>query len=373
MPLHGVSSVEEFGRVDATDIAKEFADEADVAITRLCHSSCDWNHLPVFEAVAFDILHYSIAVKGDGQDFAVDDFGALPREMTNIAFDVIESGFVECTRCGRNPNKVFDCASGVDPWHNLLQFVFGWNISMRAVARCTSGKRNAQKRHKPDPDCRSDALHGASLALAFAAFYPDYTAFGLRSSKGCTQDMPQQVLKPGEFRVSDLSTRHETTFDLQPDAPARAAISDQLGLLGLKKLRFQGTISPSGARGWSLRGKLGATVVQPCVVTLDPVTTRIDEPVERNFMPADYFEDAEAGSEMEMPEDTSSEPLGNIISAFDAMVESLVLALPQYPRTSDADLGEAVFAEDGVTPLKDEDTKPFAGLAALRDQLDKKS
>ncbi|WP_439124261.1 YceD family protein [Marivita sp.] len=185
--------------------------------------------------------------------------------------------------------------------------------------------------------------------------------------------MPQQVLKPGEFRVSDLSTRRETTFELQPDAPARAVIADQLGLLGLKKLRFEGKISPAGARGWSLTGKMGATVVQPCVVTLDPVTTRIDEPVERMFMPADYFDDLEAGSEMEMPEDTSSEPLGQIISAHDAMIESLTLSLPQYPRATDAELGEAVFAEDGVTPLKDEDTKPFSGLAALRDQLDEKS
>jgi uncharacterized metal-binding protein YceD (DUF177 family) len=185
--------------------------------------------------------------------------------------------------------------------------------------------------------------------------------------------MPQQVLKPGEFRVSDLSSRRETPFDLQPDADARAAIATQIGLMALKKLRFTGKIAPSGARGWTLTGRLGATVVQPCVVTLDPVTSRIDEDVERQFMPAEYFEEAEAGSEMEMPEDTSAEPLGQIISAHDAMVESLLLVLPQYPRSDSAELGDAVFAEDGVTPLKDEDTKPFAGLAALRDQLDEKS
>ena len=33
------------------------------------------------------------------------------------------------------------------------------------------------------------------------------------------------------------------------------------------------------------------------------------------------------------------------------------------------ELGEAVYAEDGVQPMRDEDTKPFAGLAALRGQL----
>lgn len=173
--------------------------------------------------------------------------------------------------------------------------------------------------------------------------------------------------------MSDLSTRGPTAFDLQPEADARAAIADRLGLSGLKKLRFQGTITPTGARGWALTGELGATVVQPCVVTLDPVTTRIDETVERVYLPAPYLDQPEAGTETEMPEDTSSEPLGSVISASDVMVESLLLALPQYPRASDAELGEAVFTEDGVAPLKDEDTKPFAGLAGLRDRLDKKS
>ena len=114
-------------------------------------------------------------------------------------------------------------------------------------------------------------------------------------------------------------------------------------------------------------------MVQPCVVTLEPVTTRIDEEVERDFMPTEYFDEPEAGSETEMPEDTSVEPLGSVISAYDAMIESLSLALPQYPRADTAELGEAVYAEDGVTPLRDEDTKPFAGLAGLRDKLDKKS
>lgn len=173
--------------------------------------------------------------------------------------------------------------------------------------------------------------------------------------------------------MSDLSTRHATAFDLQPDAPEREALAQQLRLLGLKKLRFEGRIEPTGAKGWSLIAKLGATVVQPCVVTLDPVTTRIDEVVERVYLPAAFLQiEDEAGAETEMPEDTSTEILGHTISAYDAMIESLVLALPQYPRAGDAELGEAVFAEDGVTPLKDEDTKPFAGLAGLREQLEKK-
>lgn len=185
--------------------------------------------------------------------------------------------------------------------------------------------------------------------------------------------MPQPVLKPGEFRVSDLPSRRATAFDLRPDADARAAIAARLDLLAVKKLRFEGEISAEGAKGWTLTARLGATVVQACVVTLGPVTTRIDEAVERIYLPDDHFDDIEAGSEMEMPEDTNTERLGQVISAFEAMIESLSLSLPQYPRAKDAELGEAVFAKDGVAPLRDDDTKPFAGLADLRDKLDKKS
>ncbi|MFP7673034.1 YceD family protein [Marivita sp. S0852] len=185
--------------------------------------------------------------------------------------------------------------------------------------------------------------------------------------------MPQQVRKSGEFRVNDLSTRHPTRFELRPDAAECAKIAERLGVSALKKLRFAGEIAPAGGESWALSAQLGATVVQPCVVTLDPVTTRIDETVERLYMPAEFFDEIEDGAETEMPEDTNAEPLGSVISAYDVMIESLLLSLPQYPRVPGVDLGEAVFAQDGVTPLKDEDTKPFAGLAALRDELEKKS
>jgi uncharacterized metal-binding protein YceD (DUF177 family) len=71
-----------------------------------------------------------------------------------------------------------------------------------------------------------------------------------------------------------------------------------------------------------------------------------------------------------MPEDDSSEPLGSHIDVQEIMEEALALFVPQYPRKDGAVLGESVHAEPGVAPMRDEDTRPFAGLAALRDQLD---
>jgi uncharacterized metal-binding protein YceD (DUF177 family) len=109
-------------------------------------------------------------------------------------------------------------------------------------------------------------------------------------------------------------------------------------------------------------------VVQPCVVTLAPVTTRIEEDVERRFL-ADPPPMPEG--EVEMPGDESAEPLPDVIDLGAVLAEALALALPDYPRAEGAALEEAQFAAPGTRPMSDDDAKPFAGLAGLRDDLDK--
>lgn len=184
--------------------------------------------------------------------------------------------------------------------------------------------------------------------------------------------MEQPDPRTGNLRVADLSAHQPTTFSLRPDAGERKAIADEIGISAVRKLSFEGEIAPMGKRGWRLTAKLGATVVQPCVVTLDPVTTRIDEVVERQYVPARNLEHPEPGSEIEMPEDDTIEPLGDVISLTSAMIEALALALPLYPRADGAQLGEAVYTEDGAEPLRDDDLKPFAGLEGLRKRLEDK-
>lgn len=179
--------------------------------------------------------------------------------------------------------------------------------------------------------------------------------------------MTIKTRQAGVFRVADLSQNRPTPFLIVPDEAGNTAIAAGLGLQKLRKLRFEGEIRTEGKDGWRLDGALGATVVQSCVVTLDPVTSRIEETVLRRFLPPDQLPLIE--DEAETPEDDSIEPLGPEIAAWDIMCEALALALPPYPRKDDAELGEAVFAEPGTDPLRDSDLKPFAGLAGLRDKL----
>lgn len=168
------------------------------------------------------------------------------------------------------------------------------------------------------------------------------------------------------LRVADLSQSAENAFSLRPDATALASIAGELDLSALRKLSFVGRIVPLGASDWVLEATLGATVVQPCVVTLDPVTTRIDQTLRRQYL-ADYqpVDDPEA----EMPEDDNVEPLGQWIDPAMVMIEALALAVPDYPRKDNAELGKMVYTKPGHAPMTDEDARPFAGLADLQQKL----
>ncbi len=169
------------------------------------------------------------------------------------------------------------------------------------------------------------------------------------------------------LRVASLPSRKPTRFSIRPDPELRREIAAALDLQSLSKLSFSGEIRPLGPEDWELVGRLGATVVQPCVVTLAPVTTRIDEDLRR-----EYRRDLprfEAGSEVEMPADDSVEDLGDSIDPGRVMVEALALALPLFPRAPGAALERSRFGEPGKPPLDDDEAKPFAGLKSLRDRL----
>ena len=168
------------------------------------------------------------------------------------------------------------------------------------------------------------------------------------------------------LRTADLTGNRRRAFDLQPDADARAALAQDLGLIALHALRFVGEARPQGRADIALDARLSAQAVQACVVTLAPVPCTLDVPVRRLYV-ADWADPD--GDEVEMPEDDTREPMPEAIDLADVMAEALALALPDYPRAPGAELGEAVFTAPGVEPLRDEALKPFAGLAALKDRL----
>jgi uncharacterized metal-binding protein YceD (DUF177 family) len=167
--------------------------------------------------------------------------------------------------------------------------------------------------------------------------------------------------------VELAALRDDFDFDIAPDPAEAEALARLMGALAVRKLRLKGRLAVIQPRGWQLDATLGATVVQPCVVTLEPVTTRIEAPVERLYQ-ADWVEPE--AEEAESPEDDRIEALPEVLDLGALIEEALALALPLYPRAAGVELGEAIYTEPGAAPLTDEAARPFAGLKGLIDKAD---
>ncbi len=160
----------------------------------------------------------------------------------------------------------------------------------------------------------------------------------------------------------------KTAFSFVPGAAERAEMAASLDLLKLPKLTFAGHISALGARDWQLQAHLGATVSQACVVTLEPVTTRIEQDATRQYL-ADWQEPEE--SEVEMPEDDTAEPMPAALDLKALATEVLALALPDFPKAQGATFEGLDVTAPGSEALTDETSKPFAALAGLKEKLEK--
>ena len=166
--------------------------------------------------------------------------------------------------------------------------------------------------------------------------------------------------------VKSSSITREREFALRPNAEERAALAEAMAIRAVRKLSFTGRLLPEGTSDLTLEASLGATVVQNCGVTDKPVVTRIDELVLRRYLKK--IDDPD-GDEDEMPEDDTVEPLTPEINLSAVMAEALALALPLWPRAEGVEPVNLSVTEPGKAPMTDEDARPFAGLAALRDQL----
>jgi len=155
-------------------------------------------------------------------------------------------------------------------------------------------------------------------------------------------------------------------FDIAPTPAEATALARLLDAQAVRKLRFQGTLAPLPQGGWKLDARLGATVVQTCVVSLEPVTERVDQEVHRRFLPEHGARPTEIV--IRPDEGDEVEPLGERIDLGLIAIEALALALPAYPRKPGVSLGPAFAGTDDAGA--DEDApKPFAALAALRGKL----
>ncbi|MDQ0562070.1 uncharacterized metal-binding protein YceD (DUF177 family) [Rhizobium mesoamericanum] len=153
---------------------------------------------------------------------------------------------------------------------------------------------------------------------------------------------------------------------LEADKRELAALAESWSVLSVDSLSAELQIGRWKRDGIRIKGRVRATIVQSCVVTLDPVQSAIDESFEQIFVPENSKlarRPANDAGEMVLDPDGPDLPesfTGDTIDVGEVVTEFAVLAIDPYPRKPGVEFaGHIEDAGEG-------DKKPSA-FAVLKD------
>jgi uncharacterized metal-binding protein YceD (DUF177 family) len=189
----------------------------------------------------------------------------------------------------------------------------------------------------------------------------------MRMSKTGTTDKSGMIEKPDPWRVPVAVEKIPDTGlhrDLLADQATRDAVADVGGLREVLSVQASFDVTPMRGGRFHVTGHVRARIGQTCVVTLDPMESDIDEPIDVIFAPADQIPEMAAlvDEAEESDEETPDppEPIENgIIDLGRLATDALYLAVDPYPRKPDA-----VF--EPLVEAPDPEDHPFAALRALK-------
>ena len=176
----------------------------------------------------------------------------------------------------------------------------------------------------------------------------------------------EQVLPRPVFVSAIPRNGYQTTLTLSE--AEKAAVCTFYNLLEVLKFEANITLTKRTTTKFIVEGRLQAKVHQPCVVSLAPVETIIDEDINLVLLPEDEFDrflerkDEDGSLIISLEDDIPDTYQGDKIELGVLVLEHLALGLDPYPQAAGAVLEEG--ADDGELRQN-----PFAGLAALKDKL----
>jgi uncharacterized metal-binding protein YceD (DUF177 family) len=177
--------------------------------------------------------------------------------------------------------------------------------------------------------------------------------------------MTKNTVPQAEFSrpiAADQVGPQETEREIVANAAERARLVGRFGLLALDRLTA--TLNLRRGRGGliQVRGRFEAEVVQACVVTLEPVQSRLSE----SFAVAFGTGSAAAGAVVIglEDEDPPEELVEGRIDLGETVAQQLAVALDPYPHAPGA--GEKAEAPDQGESGAKTTAAPFAALARLR-------
>lgn len=152
------------------------------------------------------------------------------------------------------------------------------------------------------------------------------------------------------------------TVDIEADSAERRAISQRLGLHDLRSLRARIELVPWQERGIEAHGEVDADFVQSCVVTLEPIESRLTLPIAARYQPLERNQPQNQELTIDIDDEDPPEclPFNGRIDLGELIIQHLAVALDPYPKKPGVAFGEAGANEIPQT------NRPFAKLANLK-------
>ncbi|MDB5472882.1 MAG: hypothetical protein JWP99_185 [Devosia sp.] len=156
------------------------------------------------------------------------------------------------------------------------------------------------------------------------------------------------------------------SLEVSLDDATRTALAASIRLTAIERFDAHLVVTPFRG-GLRALGRLQAQIVQPSIVTFEPVHQDIDEPIDRIFLPEPATHKPTPGSEIFVDledEDFPDYIDGPEVDLSALLIETLALAIDPYPRLQNETL------DDLPVNAQAQDTGPFAALAKLKKEND---
>jgi hypothetical protein len=162
--------------------------------------------------------------------------------------------------------------------------------------------------------------------------------------------------------LSDVGARGRSFTRNSLSAEDAKAFAVWLGVEAVEAFAIDVTITPYRGDGLAVRGRVTADVRQTCVVSLEPMTSHLDEEIEATFRPEETrarapLVDDEDGLAIDASADVDDLLVDGRVDIAQIAAEFLTLAVDPYPRRPNAALA---LPDDGAAG------SPFATLARLK-------
>lgn len=143
-------------------------------------------------------------------------------------------------------------------------------------------------------------------------------------------------VKPEFSRRVELARlgAHEAVYPIAAKTVEREALARRFDLLSLDRLEAEVRLNRIGGGLVRVDGRFAADVVQACVVSLEPVVSRLDQEFTALYGPGADADDITVDLESELVEPFE----GDAIDIGEAVAQQLALGLDPYPRAENARL-----------------------------------